>query len=38
MRAAQSPTTICDGPLLAWLKYGQGIDVRRPLPSDRLLN
>lgn len=26
-----------DGPLLAWLKYGQGIDVLVPLPSDRLL-
>jgi hypothetical protein len=24
-----------DGPLLAWLKYGQGIDVLVPLPSDR---
>jgi hypothetical protein len=24
-----------DGPLLAWLKYGQGIDVLVPLPADR---
>jgi hypothetical protein len=26
-----------DGPLLAWLKYGQGIDVLVPLPTDRRL-
>jgi hypothetical protein len=26
-----------DGPLLAWLKYGQGIDALVALPSDRLL-
>jgi hypothetical protein len=26
-----------DGPLLAWLKYGRGIDVLVPLPSDRLM-
>ena len=26
-----------DGPLLAWLKYGQGIDVLVRLPEDRLL-
>jgi hypothetical protein len=27
-----------DGPLLAWLKYAQGIDAVVPLPADRLLN
>jgi hypothetical protein len=26
-----------DGPLLAWLKYGQGIDALVPLPADRLM-
>jgi hypothetical protein len=26
-----------DGPLLAWLKYGHGIDVLVPLPADRLM-
>lgn len=26
-----------DGPLLAWLKYGHGIDALVPLPEDRLL-
>lgn len=26
-----------DGPLLAWLKYSQGIDALVPLPADRLL-
>jgi len=27
-----------DGPLLAWLKYGKGIDALVSLPEDRLLN
>jgi len=28
---------LADGPLLAWLKYRQGIDALVSLPEDRLL-
>jgi len=37
MRLLLADALYADGPLLAWLKYVQGIDALAPLPEDRLL-